>query len=375
MEKCINIVSFNIPYPANYGGVIDVYYKLMALRALGVKIILHCFEYERPRSRELERICERVFYYKRRTGLLTNLTHLPYNVYSRKDPLLIQHLLENDYPILFEGLHTCYYLGDPRLRHRMKIVRECNIEHDYYRYLAQSGKGFIRNLFFRIEAARFQTYEPVLRHANRIIAVSTTDAAYLRKRFPEQVVDFMPCFHENERITALPGQSDFILYHGKLSVVENERAALFLIERVFRHLRCTCVIAGMNPSRRLIEAAKPYPHIRVEANPDTERMEKLIHQAQIHILITFQNTGLKLKLLNSLFAGRHTIVNTLMLAGSGLDALCHIADTPQEMIQACETLMKQPIDQVSIDQRRNLLYPTFSNKEEGKRLYQMIYED
>ena len=158
MEKHINIVSFNIPYPANYGGVIDVYYKLMALRALGVKIILHCFEYERPRSRELERICERVFYYKRRTGLLTNLTHLPYNVYSRKDPLLIQHLLENDYPILFEGLHTCYYLGDPRLRHRMKIVRECNIEHDYYRYLAQSGKGFIRNLFFRIEAARFQTY-------------------------------------------------------------------------------------------------------------------------------------------------------------------------------------------------------------------------
>ena len=112
MEKHINIVSFNIPYPANYGGVIDVYYKLMALRALGVKIILHCFEYERPRSRELERICERVFYYKRRTGLLTNLTHLPYNVYSRKDPLLIQHLLENDYPILFEGLHTCYYLCD-----------------------------------------------------------------------------------------------------------------------------------------------------------------------------------------------------------------------------------------------------------------------
>ena len=215
MEKHINIVSFNIPYPANYGGVIDVYYKLMALRALGVKIILHCFEYERPRSRELERICERVFYYKRRTGLLTNLTHLPYNVYSRKDPLLIQHLLENDYPILFEGLHTCYYLGDPRLRHRMKIVRECNIEHDYYRYLAQSGKGFIRNLFFRIEAARFQTYEPVLRHANRIIAVSTTDAAYLRKRFPEQVVDFMPCFHENERITALPGLSWQIIRGGE----------------------------------------------------------------------------------------------------------------------------------------------------------------
>ncbi len=33
MDKYLNIVSFNIPYPANYGGVIDVYYKLEALRA------------------------------------------------------------------------------------------------------------------------------------------------------------------------------------------------------------------------------------------------------------------------------------------------------------------------------------------------------
>ena len=42
MDKYINIVSFNIPWPANYGGVIDVYYKMQALHKCGVKIILHC---------------------------------------------------------------------------------------------------------------------------------------------------------------------------------------------------------------------------------------------------------------------------------------------------------------------------------------------
>ena len=70
MDKYLNIVSFNIPYPANYGGVIDVYYKLEALRACGVKLILHCFEYERPHAPELESICDKVFYYKRRTGVI-----------------------------------------------------------------------------------------------------------------------------------------------------------------------------------------------------------------------------------------------------------------------------------------------------------------
>ena len=70
MDKYLNIVSFNIPYPANYGGVIDVYYKLEALHACGVKLILHCFEYERPHAPELESICDKVFYYKRRTGVI-----------------------------------------------------------------------------------------------------------------------------------------------------------------------------------------------------------------------------------------------------------------------------------------------------------------
>ena len=62
-------------------------------------------------------------------------------------------------------------------------------------------------------------------------------------------------------------------------------------------------------------------------------MNNLIENAQIHILITFQATGLKLKLLNSLFAGRHTIINQLMVTGSGLQKICHIANTAEEIIR------------------------------------------
>ena len=31
MEKHLHIVAFNVPLPANYGGVIDVFYRLKAL--------------------------------------------------------------------------------------------------------------------------------------------------------------------------------------------------------------------------------------------------------------------------------------------------------------------------------------------------------
>ncbi len=30
-DKYLHIISFDIPYPPNYGGVIDVFYKLKAL--------------------------------------------------------------------------------------------------------------------------------------------------------------------------------------------------------------------------------------------------------------------------------------------------------------------------------------------------------
>lgn len=375
MDKHLNIISFNIPYPANYGGVIDVFYKLKVLYECGVKIILHCFEYERPHAPELEKYCVKVYYYKRRTGLIANLTWLPYNVYSRKDKKLISNLLSNDYPILFEGLHSCYYISDSRLKNRKKIFRECNIEHDYYRHLATSGKGLIRNTFFRIEALRFYAYQKVVRYADLTIGVSTADVDYLRKKFPNQRIEFIPCFHENETISAKTGKSDYILYHGKLSVIENEHAVLYLIKHVFSQLKHTCIIAGMNPSHLILEAAAPFPNIKIEINPSSEQMDYLIHNAQIHTLITFQDTGLKLKLLNSLFAGRHILVNQKMLAGSGLDSLCHIANTPQDMIQACNKLMLQTFDQESIHKRENLLYPSFSNREQGKRLYKMIYDE
>jgi glycosyltransferase involved in cell wall biosynthesis len=373
MDKVLNVVSLNIPWPPSYGGVIDIYYKLKALHDCGVRIVLHCFEYERARAAALMDVCEEVHYYRRRTGVLPNLTLLPYNVYGRKNARLIDNLLKNDSPILFEGLHSCYYLKDRRLKNRFKIFRECNIEHDYYRAIGQAERNILKRYFYRIEAWRFERFQKHAVHAELMLAVSTADRDYLRRVFPDSRVEFMPCFHGNTEIVAAEGQSDYILYHGKLSVKENEKAALHLIENVFCKLPCRCIIAGMNPPATLLNAARPYPNITVEANPSVEHIHDLIRQAQINLLVTFQDTGLKLKLLNSLFIGRHTVVNSPMLRGSGLDSLCFTADTPGEMIRLCRELMQQPFTSDCIQKRRALLFPTFSDEYQGRRLCGMIY--
>lgn len=373
MEKHLHIIALNVPWPANYGGVIDIFYKLRALHAEGIKILLHCFVYDRPPSEELNKYCEQVFYYKRKTGLLSNLNLLPYNVYSRKDPALIGNLLKDTYPILFEGLHSCYYLSDPRLKNRFKVFRESNIEHDYYRELGKAESNPVKKCFYYLEAFRFRLYQKKLAAADLMLVVSMKDTAYLKREFPRNHIEFLPSFHNDDRITARTGKGDFILYHAKLSVKENEKAADYLIRHVFSRLEYPCVIAGMDPPPALIKAAAPYPNIRIEANPSQERMEYLIHEAQIHLLVTFQDTGLKLKLLNSLFAGRFTIANQMMVTGSGLGSLCHLADTEDEMVAACRELMSRSLTETDLAARTSLLFPTYSNREQAGKLAAFIF--
>lgn len=101
-EKHLHVVSFDIPYPPNYGGVIDVYYKLVALKNAGVKVHLHCFEYDRKPAPELNQWCKEVHYYRRKTGIRAALTQRPYIVQSRSSGELIERLTKDDYPILLK---------------------------------------------------------------------------------------------------------------------------------------------------------------------------------------------------------------------------------------------------------------------------------
>ena len=102
----LHIVSYDVPYPPDYGGAIDLFYKIKSLSEAGCEIYLHCYEYGRGHTSELEKYCKAVWFYPRKTGWKGISLSLPYIVYSRRDKALLQRLQEIDAPILFEGIHT-----------------------------------------------------------------------------------------------------------------------------------------------------------------------------------------------------------------------------------------------------------------------------
>ncbi|HOW32298.1 MAG TPA: hypothetical protein PLP88_12105, partial [Bacteroidales bacterium] len=250
-DKHLNIVSFTIPFPPNYGGVIDVYHKLVALEKSGIKIHLHCFRYDRNPASELDGLCKTVTYYPRKTGILSALSVRPYIVESRRSSELLRNLCSNNYPILFEGLHSCYYLADSRLQGRKLIYRESNIEHDYYRHLARAEKSLPVKAFMLRESLKLKKFQHVLKHSTAMLAVSQHDASYLHSQFPSNKVVYLPSFHGNDQVTSLPGKGGYALYHGNLSVAENLRAAEYLIREVFNDLQIPLKIAGLNPPSSL----------------------------------------------------------------------------------------------------------------------------
>ena len=366
----LHIISFDVPYPPNYGGVIDVFYKARALAEKGVKIHLHCFEYHRKKAPELEKLFFRVHYYKRDISKKHLFKNKPYIIETRISEALVQNLLKDNYPILMEGLHTTGLLRDKRLKNRKKLVRTHNIEHDYYNHLSRVETGLFKKYYFYNEAAKLKKYEHVLAKADLLLAISHTDYTYFSKKFKRVV--YMPAFHPYSAVQGLTGKGKYVLYHGNLSVPENINAAVTLLREVFRGTDIPFKIAGLNPPASLVRLLQNYPHATLIASPDNDRLQKLIAEAHINIFFTAQATGLKLKLLNALYNGRFVLTNDKMLSGSNLQEICIMADTMTNMKKKVKKLMQQEFTPAMKLQRQLHLQRIYTNGDNVERLIDLI---
>lgn len=371
-EISINIVAFDIPYPADYGGSIDIFYKLKALHANGVQIILHCFKYNKSEQPELEKYCQKVIYYKRQRSIRFLFSRLPYIVITRKNKQLLKNLSGNDYPILFEGLHSCYYLNARKLRERRKIVRMHNIEHDYYKGLHDASVDFFRRIYYGMESRKLRRYERVLKHASQIISIIFDDQRYFENKYGKTLC--IPAFHPFDNITVEPGKGSYFLYHGNLSVEENQKAVRFLLYEVFNHLDTKLIIAGKNPEKDIENRANKLENVELIANPSEEKMYELLKNAQGCVLPTFQDTGLKLKLLISLFSSRFVLANNTMVKHTALADLCEIAYTASEFKNAIRDLSNQEFTAEMVEQRVRKLQK-FTNEYNSAELIKTIINE
>lgn len=375
-EPHLHVVSFQVPFPPVYGGIIDVYYKLRGLKAAGCRISLHTYRYRCPEAPELTAVADEIHYYERFTGPTACFSTRPYIVDSRRHPDLLKNLSLDDDSILFEGLHTCFFLNHPALRDRFKIVRAHNIEHAYYAELAKAAPIGYRRAYYRMEAAKLRRYEPQLHHADALLAITPDDRDYFAKQYPGVRTEWIPCFYDDHRPNVTDNTTvPYVLYHGNLSVAENAKAAAFLLNDIVPRLPLGThvVLAGKAPAENLKRQAAALPNVRLVADPDQPTMDRLIAEARVNALLTFQATGIKIKLLHTLSKGNgHCIVNSPMLTDRALAPLCTVADTPADLASAISRLLTASPDGRAIEARTEYLRTHYDNLENARRILRLL---
>ncbi len=368
MPDKLHIVSLDVPFPLDYGGVIDIFYKIKYLHQAGVSITLHCFEYGRGEQPELEKYCEAVYYYPRRKGI--NLS-LPYIVSSRQNKLLRKRLMDADGTLFLEGIHCTFYLQNGDLKNKNVWVRIHNVEYEYYHKLYLSAKQPFRKIYYYLEARLLKRYESKLAVGNALLAVSRADADVYRSLGAENI-QVMPLFLGSTEVSSVSGKGNYCLYHGNLSVDENEAAVTYLIKDVFAGMEISLKVAGKNPSSRLAKLCSDY-NIQLIANPGDEQLREIIRNAHIHVLPSLNNTGVKLKLIHALLQGRFIVTNESAVQKENWASECSIVKTLEEFKQTIGKLMAQSFTDQMIIQREKIMKENFDSERNAQWLIRRLF--
>lgn len=353
-----------MPFPADYGGVVDVYYKLKALHDAGVYVILHTFIYGREMSERIKDVVDEVYYYPRTRSLFANISFMPFIVRTRCNSRLMKRILSIDAPVILEGLHTCGLLDDLKIKGVRTAVRTHNIEHDYYNALSKATSNPFKKLFYKLESLRLKRFESVLSKADIIFPLSESDKAYFEAKYPDSDVKLLyPFFNDSSDMEIIDAVNDVdILYHGNLDVIENRKGLEFIIDSVLPLLdrRFKLTVAGHCSLQRFVDKMLSNG-IRFVNHPTDLELNALICCAKVNLFVSFQSTGVKLKLLNALSKGNGVcIVNSPMVTDDSLRKYCIVADSAEDIASEINKAIINPLSDDEIKKQRDDFSGCFS---------------
>lgn len=350
------MICLRNPWPADTGGARDMLERLKALHEAGVRVFLHYFirPGESEQHNEIDPFCEQVYVYHRNNPLIGLLKGNPYIIACRTDETLYKRLLADQHPILFDGIHTTAYLSKLHGTNRPMIIRMHNDEVQYYRSLARFERNPLKRAYLIWESNRLRQWMHRLPKDIPMGCVQEEERTFLRNVYGFESAFILPPPIPGS-VDILTGTGGYCLYHGNLSIGENESAAIWLLRRVFARLKLPLVIAGKNPSPKLEKLVHFYQHACLVANPGPEEMKDLIRKAQLHVLPSRTRTGIKQKIFDVLQHGRHCIINENMRHASPWTDACELVSTADQMADRIKILFSMPFTEKMILDRSNRL--------------------
>lgn len=369
-EKQLHIISFDNPFPPNYGGVIDVFYKIKALHQQGIKIYLHCFYLEKNQvSDELKAITEKVFLYPKNRNPLFLFSHIPMSVISRFDEKLIENITSIKAPILTEGLQSSMIINHLKLTDQKIYLRLHNIESNFYSGMSKNESSILKKILYRLEAFKYKNYQKKIGQFDYVFGLSYFECDFIAQQTKNW--SYLPVFHGNEINNQLSEFGNFALYHGDLRLADNKRAAAFCIS-VFKKIKnYKLIIASSNGRKFIANLIGDASNIEFIELQNHSQLEDLLNNAHLNILLSFQKSGTKLKIINALHRSRFCLINENMVDDEKILSLCQVATAENDFIENINILKSKPYLDNEI--RKKTLSEVYNDTENALKIVKVIW--
>jgi hypothetical protein len=372
-NSTLHIISFHEPYPPNFGGVIDVFYKIKSLKEQGIDIILHTFtDKYKINTEPLRPLVKKLYVYPRKMSWFQWIEGKPFSVFSRYDKQLLKNL-SDQYPILFDGLQTTAVANQLKSANRKLFLRMHNVEWVYYQEIAKYEKNVFKRAYLLRESFLLKQYEQkILSKFDGVFCISLKDEAYFSTIYPNAKTYLLPPFHGFENSIIADKLGKFVLYHGNLEIAENEHIASNLIQ-ISNNLNLPLVIAGKNPSQILLSKAKQYPNAKIIANSDDMTMSQLLQDAQIQVVAAGQGAGVKLKMIAALHSAKWIVTNENGLPDLKCAEFCIVENNFTKYVDLINNFIVQLPSTSQIEDRFDYINANFLIKTNSQIIVKTIF--
>jgi polysaccharide biosynthesis protein PslH len=283
------------------------------------------------------------------------------------DQMLAGLLIQNTYDVIVcETVFMAPYLNTIRKHSKALVVlRQHNVEYAIWQTLAMGETNLLKKWYLQLLAKRLKNYEQnMLNQFDALAAVTENDQLVFREMGSSLPIHISPMGIElvKTKSRVLP-QSFFHI--GSMEWEPNKEAVLWFVKTVWPK-----IISRFPDARLYLAGRKMDKHMYLPFTEgvvvlgEVEDAAAFINQHQIMIVPLLSGSGIRVKILEGLAAGKAIISTSLGARGieytAGKNML--IADSADEFYQYAEQLLNNP-----------LLCNSLGN--EGQRLIESVYSN
>ncbi len=364
----LTIISNETPFPAIHGGRVDVWRRIQAFAAEGVKMQLVFWHGEKDRPKKstldtLHSLCDAVLAFPissswtARLGYLTKLGSQSLYVSSRELTFADQKALEDEFSsfapdaiwldAVFGGKLA---LGLADRFQKPLFYRSQNIEFQYRQTQYERALGSRATLATWMAKRQVESLElSLMNRAGTVWDISLDDMEYWRSRGVEGI-EWLPPFADQtliDKIRSVQAEPEFdLVYLGNLYTPNNIEGVSWFLREAWPRIRSRKVdarflLAGVNPHTKIQRLSQTEG---VTLLPNAPSVAETYAKGSVLINPILAGSGVNVKSVEMLFSGKPVVTCPQGVAGLPPEVRSYfrVANTPEEFAAACLGALVRP---------------------------------